>query len=77
MKTYSLLIFSSLLLFSACKKNDDNDSSGGSNNTGGSTALTIDSHWQVKAKIGGTDYSKVDGSGAAGVGTGADPGPRR
>jgi len=69
MKTISYLAFCSVLIFASCSKNDDDDSSPtGNNNTGGSTsALTIDSHWQVKAKLDGADYSKVDGNGAYGV----------
>src|SRR5436853_611842 len=69
MKNISRLILCSVIIFSSCSKNNDDDSAPSSNNStgGGSTALTIDSHWQVKAKIDGVDYAKTDGSGAVGV----------
>ena len=77
MKHSSLLVylFSGALILSSCKKSDDTDSSSGNNNTGGSAALTINSSWQVKAKIDGLDYAKRDSvDGASGVFTDSEQG---
>ncbi len=66
MKTISFLALCTILIFSSCKK-ADNDSSPSTGNTTGGTTLTINSPWQVYAKIDGVDYSKKDGTGAIGV----------
>src|SRR6185436_6262306 len=66
MKTISCFILCSLLVISACKKKEDDDMPSSNGNSGTVYLLTIDSGWQVKAKIDSVYYSRFDDNGLTG-----------